>query len=145
MTVTAVKSYLDQVAQDLSQAETKQDQLEYLVELGQELEKDISLTSDNDLKVPGCASNNYMLLSANQNRLHLSLYTDSYVVAGYLVLIDRCLNQLKISDFTQVSTLLDEFAQKNDLHTSHIPSRADAFSKMLTFLEQQYKEMVKDN
>lgn len=136
-----VNSYLDQLSQDLSQAETKQEELEYLIELGQSLEVDRDLLSNKQCRVTGCASSTFIRLGKTDKNITFSSFTDSYVVKGYLVILSHCLNQLPVKDFDHAIKAIENFGQKNEFHVSHIPSRADAFSRIIETIKKQYESL----
>ena len=139
------QTILKEITSDLKLIEEKQDQLEYLVELGQTLDTDPLLVNAPEYRVSGCASNTFVFLRKKNENLLLKSYTDSYVVAGYLAVFERCIHNLPIKDFTQTINEIKIFAEKNNFHISHIPSRADAFSKILQKLESQYENIRKEN
>lgn len=138
MTIGQATAVLERIKTDLSLAENKQDSLEYLVELGRDLRLDTELSAQVESRVPGCASNTYVQLDIDKTKIHLVCFTDSYIVAGYLVIYQQTLNDLPFSDFMTVMKQIREFSQQTKLNLSHIPSRMDAFNRIYAFIADQY-------
>lgn len=135
------RNFLSQVSSDLSEADSKQEQLEYLIELGQDLAIDTSLLTYQDLRVAGCASNTFVKLSQADTLLEFQCYSDSYVVKGYLAIFQRCLHKLEITSFPKAMKAIEKFAQESNFHVSHIPSRAEAFSTIFKVIQSQYQTL----
>lgn len=140
MKLSNVNTFLEEISADLIQAESKQEQLEYLIEIGEELEIDESLVKHDSYRVSGCASNTFVKLDQIKKIVSLKAYTDSYVVKGYLVIFQKCLTQLNEKDFDQTMQTIKQFGHINNFQVSHIPSRADAFSRIFETIQKQFRK-----
>ena len=141
MTYLEATDFLNSLSNEFSLAENKQEELEHLIELGQELKQDFDLKENSKARVSGCASNTFVQIEKSQDEIVFKAFSDSYVVSGYLAIFQHTLGGLQFQQFDETIQEIKSFAQKHKFNVSHIPSRADAFNRILIQIEEQYKNL----
>ncbi len=124
---------LQEITEDLDALNNQEERIEYLMELGEELESFPQELKTAKNKVPGCVSGVYMDVTLKDGRIHIRAMSESLIVRGFVKIFIEYFNNKKVQEVSG----FEEFAQKYHLTKSVVATRANAIGSMLAFLEKK--------
>lgn len=137
-----VQEYLEDLAETFRQL-SAEDKLHLLIELGKdapEFPKQFELPEN---RVPGCISDAYFIVSEQEGTLFFQGVAKAAISQGFVAILLNCCNGLSKEDFEHIDPLFESFLQQSQVNASMVPSRANAFSNMFTFMKTIAKKIVK--
>lgn len=123
------------------------EQLQTILELGQDLENFPQKFKINENKVKGCISDAYIFVDYNKENDEIIIYgtSDALIIKGYMALLIDAISGLSLLDIQKIDTKLDEFAQKTNIKATLSQSRASTFGNIIAMIkEQAHKYQEKD-
>ena len=137
-TLEETRKYINDLRLDLSDLD-KKEILEFLVELGRDLETYPENLRTEERKVPGCVSGVYVYIKKEKDKIFLKGESNSLIVRGYITILIRALNGLSVFQIVQAKDDIEEFVKSTGLNVSMVASRASAFGNILKFIVEKIK------
>lgn len=143
MSVDSMRTFLDQVQTDLTDASGQLDKLELLADWGTLLPAFPGELISPQSKVSFCASSTYLHLSnPNPPQILLQATSDAAITRGYLYILTTALNHLTLLQLlTQSPPLIRQFADQTNINYSTLPSRFNAFSNFFQLTLKQAQKL----
>lgn len=118
------------------------EQLQIILELGQELDEFPEEFKSLENKVRGCISDAYIALKLEEDG-SIKLYgtSDALIVKGYIALLIEAISGLKLKDVQDIDTKLEEFAIKTKIKATLSQSRSSAFGNIILMIKEQAKNL----
>lgn len=142
--MTDPRAYFQSLGEDFAILESKEEQLITLRELGQDLPAlDPGLQRD-EFKVPGCASTTYVIVSLNPDgTLHIVGDSESFISKGYLRIYMEAFNGAEPQELIErAAPYVDAFSEKAGVRIGTVPSRANAFANIFSFMRKAAETLV---
>ena len=118
------------------------EKLEYILELGKELEP-LSLNEQTEEnKIKGCTSKAYIKLNLQNEKIILEGTADSLIVRGYIQIMKKAVNE-QTKEYVQNEFYKDinKFIDKTKLDLNMLPSRVNAFGSMVQHILKKSNEL----
>lgn len=108
----------------------RRSKLEHLIEIGEELERDGSIETDEHA-VPGCVSKVFLTGSCEGGVMHYHGWADALIVRGFLkLLIDAFEGATPREMIDEAPEVMDGFVKRSGIDVSMIESRANTFATL---------------
>jgi len=125
---------LDEITETISGL-TKREKLEFLIELGSELDELESEKRTEAIKVPGCVSGVYISVEEKEGKYYFKGFSEALIVKGFLkIVLDNITGKTK-DEILAFENELISFVEKNGLAESMISSRANAFGNIFSYIK----------
>jgi len=110
--------------------EDRRSRLEYLIEIGEELECDETIMTDEN-RVLGCISKVYVSAEIHDGLVVYRGCADSLIVRGFVKVLCEGLSGLEPSVIVEESSaIIDEFVSRTGIDVSMVESRANTFANL---------------
>lgn len=129
-----LQTYLAELSSDLEQAQTQSEKLEYMIELGRQLELAPDLAKDQSCLVPGCASHTYAKIQEKNDKIEFLVYTDSHITKGYLLILKKALDDQANKDYDAIKQILLQWFAQTGLETASLATRTNIAGRVLDFV-----------
>ena len=114
----------------------RRSRLEYVIELGEGLECDESIRTEEN-KVRGCVSSVYMTCSTHDGLITYLGCADSLIVRGFVkVLCDGLSGHEPATVLDESAPLVEEFIARTGIDLSLVESRANTFANLYARMRQ---------
>lgn len=140
--MSKLESYFNEVLEELELFETPMERLQFVLEHGKDLDKFPQEQLIDNNKVPGCTSNVYIYVSKDENNKVLFKATsEALIVGGYIAILFEGLNGMSKEEILSSEELIRDFTLKAGVRESLTPTRANAFTNILTMIFNKVKEL----
>jgi cysteine desulfuration protein SufE len=125
---------LDRVLQRLQRVTAPKQKYEQLIWFAKRLGDFPEAQKTSDNKVPGCASQVYVIAHLENGRVMYQGDSDAQLVKGLVALLVEGLNGLTVAEIVK---LTPDFIQATGLDVSLTPSRANGFYNIFSMMQQK--------
>ncbi len=133
--MSTIQERLDEVAEDFKGTTDRREQLELVIEYGEELPKTKKETFTEEDKVPGCVSDVFISAhNSERGTVTFTAFTESLVTKGYVAIIIHILNDLPKEEIINSEEKIANFIKETQLDVSLVPTRTNAFGRVLKFM-----------
>lgn len=118
---------------------TPKEQLQTILELGQDLEEFPSELKTKENKVKGCISDAFIACKLNEKDgsiIYLGT-SDALIIKGYIALLIEAISGLNKTDIEKIDNKLEEFATKTNIKANLSQSRSSAFGNIIGLIKQK--------
>jgi cysteine desulfuration protein SufE len=126
------------IQQDL-EAMPAQDKLEELILYGRNLKDDPALRIEEN-KVPGCISEAYIATTYVDGKIQYKGFADAFTVRGYVHILTQALSGMTPQEIIDSEPIILDFLEKTNIRANLLPSRANSFGNIYTFMKEQAKK-----
>lgn len=138
-----MNSKIEEIKEILSECTDQQEQLEVLMEYGEELEEFDSKNMIPENKVPGCISNAYISHEIKDDKIYFKGYSEALIVKAYIAILVNTLSDIKPQEVLQKTDQIKEFLKQTNLKANLTPSRANAFDNVFEIMKTKAKGEIK--
>ena len=129
---------IKEIQEDLESLTTREERIEYLIDLGAELEAYPQEEKTPEHKVPGCVSGVYIKTREQpDNKILIQATSESLIVKGLVKIFLAFFNNKTREEIRTNKELFEDFVQQHNLAQSIVATRANAIGQMYVFLEQK--------
>lgn len=128
---------LEEIKEILEGCADQQEQLEILMEYGNDLEEFPSQLMIEENKVPGCISNAYITSEVKDNKIYFKGSSEALIVKAYIAILINALSGIKPNEVLNSEEKIKEFLQATNIRANLTPSRANAFENVYGLMKKQ--------
>lgn len=139
----SIQQHIRELQSVLVEAQSQQEKLKIIIELGEELEQAPRETFTDDDRVPGCASDAYVKLAMKEGRVLFTSFSASLVIKGYIALLVESFHDCTPKEILAADEQIASFLKATGLDVvSIVPSRTNSFSRLYAFIKEKAKGLV---
>lgn len=140
-TIKDFENTLQEYIEMFDELQTRE-QLQTILELGQDLEEFPQELKTQENKVKGCISDAYIASKLQKdNTIKLFGTSDALIIKGYIALLIEVISDLNVNDIEKIDKKLEEFATKTNIKATLSQSRSSAFGNIIAMIKEQAKQL----
>lgn len=151
----SLKERLKTVAEEFSNTQERREQLQLIIEYGEELQQSPRETFSEEDKVPGCVSDVYIRVKTGNEKqnttqsekehgkdddVYFEAFVASLVTKGYVAILFELLNGLPKEEILNSEKAINEFIKEAKIDVSLVPTRTNAFQRVYAFMMNKTRE-----
>lgn len=142
-TLQEAKDFLEELGSDLSELDSGTEKIQVLLEYAIDNTDFPESEMKAEHKVPGCASNIYLIAQEVNGVVEFQAYAEALVGQGYAGIMLETFNGLKKEDILNESLeeSFKKFLSVSDIGASLSPTRANAFGNIFKMCRELVKDM----
>lgn len=128
--------YLDEMREIVNSIEDSEEKMEFLFELGSEMEEFPQEDMVEENKVPGCVSNVYIKEECRDSKVYFKAFSEAMILRGYIQILLNAINGLTPNEIKEdIEKPIMEFLEQTNIKANLTPSRSNAFESILRMIQ----------
>ena len=139
----SVRAGLKEIEEALKEAQTQQEKLRIIIELGEDLETTPRTSFIGEDKVPGCASEAFVRARLEEGKVRYEGFSASLIIKGYLAVLLEALDNNTPETISDSEEDIKGFITQTGVESaSMVPSRTNSFSRLYRFMKEKAEQLV---